>query len=451
MIVTGKHLPRRTVLRGLGAAIALPLLDGMVPALAAMRKTAANPIRRMAAVYLPMGAYMKKWTPPAEGSLQLSPILAPLAAFQDRLVVLSGLDMINETTDGGGVHSRIQPAWLTGTQAKKTEGPDFEAGVSMDQLAAKALENETQLASLELGLDTVDLVGACDQGYTCAYTATMSWRGPSTPLPVENNPRAVFTRLFGTADSTDAQVRLAEIRKQRSILDGALEDVADLQRQLGTRDQSKLSEYLDAVRDVERRIQKAEEQVGQELPVVDQPAGIPQDYSEYSKLMFALMTLAFQCDLTRVATFMQGRELSMRTYPEIGIQEQHHNLSHHQNNLEKLEKQAKLNIFHVRLFGEFLEMMRTTPDGDGSLLDHTLILYGSGLADSNLHVPFDVPTMLVPGKVFNIPAGRHLRYPKGTRLTNLHLTMLDKLGVQVDRLGDSTGHLNLLAVLTIST
>ena len=446
MIITRKHLPRRTVLRGLGAAIALPLLDGMIPAFAAIRNTAAAPVRRMAAVYLPMGAYMKKWTPPGEGPLQLSPTLETLAAFRDHITVLSGLDMINETSDGGGVHSRIQPAWLTGTQARKTEGPDFQAGISMDQIAARALPRDTQLASLELGLESVEMVGACDQGYTCAYTATLSWRGPSSPLPVESNPRAVFNRLFGTADSTDAKVRLAHIRKQRSILDGALADVADLERQIGPRDRLKLTEYLESVRDVERRIQKAEEQVGQELPVVEQPGGVPADFAEYGKLMFSLLALTFQCDLTRVATFMMGRELSMRTYPEIGIAEQHHNLSHHQNNIDKLEKQAKLNVFHLHLFNGFLEALRSTPDGDGTLLDRSLILFGSGLSDSNLHIPFDVPTLLVAGKEFGIPGNRHLRYPKGTRLTNLHLTMLDKMGVRVDHLGDSTGLLNLLPV-----
>lgn len=446
MIITGTHLSRRTVLRGAGAAIALPFLDGMVPALRARGRSAATPVKRLAIVYSPMGAHMKKWTPPSEGPLQLSEILQPIAAFRDRALVISGLNMQNaDSRDGGGVHSRIQPCWLTGMHAKRTEGPDMEVGISMDQIAAKAVGGETQLASLELALESSDLLGACDLGYTCAYTATLSWRGPSTPLPMEHNPRAVFERLFGTSDSTDATTRLADLRRDRSILDSVAEDMARIKKTVGPGDQAKLNEYVEAVRDVERRIQKAEEQAGRELPVVEQPAGIPTEFADFAKLMFDLNALALQADLTRISTFMMGRELSVRTYPEIGVPEQHHGLSHHQNNIEKLEKQAKLNAFHLQLFTHFLEKLDATPDGDGSLLDHTEILYGSGMSNSNLHLPYDVPTIVFGGSAFRINSGRHIRYPKGTPLTNLQLTLLERMGVAVDHLGDSTGTLNLLS------
>jgi hypothetical protein len=446
MIITGKHLSRRTVLRGVGAAIALPLLDSMVPALSATRRTAGTPVKRMALVYVPMGAYMKKWTPPTEGALELSEIMRPLASFTDRALVLSGLAMQNaDSRDGGGVHSRIQPCWLTGMHAKRTEGPDMQVGISMDQIAAREIGRETQLQSLELTLEAVDMLGACDLGYTCAYTATLSWRGPSTPMPMEANPRAVFERLFGTTETTDPRARLADIHKDRSILDSVGEDMAELARALGPGDQAKLTEYLDAVRDIERRIQKSEQQIDKQLPLVTQPVGIPAEFSEYAKLMLDLNALAFQTDLTRVSTFLFGRELSVRTFPEIGVPEQHHGLSHHQDNIEKLEKQAKLNTYHLQLFTHFLEKLQSTPDGDGSLLDHTMILYGSGMSNSNLHLPYDIPTILFGGAEFGIKGGRHVRVPKDTPLTNLQATMLERMGVRIDRLGDSTGTLKVLA------
>ena len=448
MIVTRKHLPRRTVLRGIGAAIALPFLDGMVPAFSPLAHAAAIPPKRLAIVYVPMGAYMKKWTPPTEGPLQLSEILQPLAPFKDRTLVMSGLTMQNaDARDGGGVHSRIQPCWLTGMHAKRTEGPDMEVGISMDQVAARAIGGETQLASLELSLEAADMLGACDLGYTCAYTSTLSWRGPSTPLPMEHNPRAVFERLFGTSDSTDAATRLADIRRSHSLLDSVMHDIARITNTVGPGDRAKIDEYVEAVRDVERRIEKAEQQVDRELPTIDQPVGIPTDFADYTRLMFDLNALALQADLTRISTFMMGRELSVRTYPEIGVPEQHHGLSHHQDNIEKLEKQARLNVFHLSLFRYFLEKMQAVPDGDGSLLDNTVVLYGSGISNSNLHLPYDVPTIVVGGPRFQIKPDRHVRYPKGTPLTNLQLALLDKMDVPVDRLGDSTGTLNLLSEL----
>ncbi|MEQ1897562.1 MAG: DUF1552 domain-containing protein [Vicinamibacterales bacterium] len=444
MIVTHLHLPRRTVLRGIGASLALPLLDAMVPALVPARLSAAAPVKRLSVTYVPMGAFMKKWTPPSEGPLELSEILQPLKEFRDRAVVMSGLDMQNaDARDGGGVHSRIQPCWLTGQHAKRTEGPDMRVGISLDQVAARAIGGETQLSSLELALESSDLLGACDLGYTCAYTATMCWRGPSTPLTMEYNPRAVFERLFGTSDSTDPRTRAADLKRGKSLLDSVASDMVKLKKRVGPGDQVKLDEYVDAVRDVERRIELSEKQSDRELPSVEQPVGVPTEFRDYAKLMFDLNVLALQADLTRISTFMMGRELSVRTFPEIGVPEQHHGLSHHQDQLEKLEKQAKLNAYHLQLYSHFLTRLRDTPDGEGSLLDHSLLLYGSGMSNSNLHLPYDVPTIVFGGSTFGIKAGRHVRHPKGTPLTNLQLALLDRMGLSEDRFGDSTGRLEI--------
>lgn len=443
-VVTHLHLPRRTVLRGMGASLALPLLDAMVPALVPARLSAAAPVKRLSVTYVPMGAFMKKWTPPSEGPLELSEILQPLKEFRDRAVVMSGLDMQNaDARDGGGVHSRIQPCWLTGQHAKRTEGPDMRVGISLDQVAARVIGGETQLSSLELALESSDLLGACDLGYTCAYTATMCWRGPSTPLTMEYNPRAVFERLFGTSDSTDPGTRAADRKRGKSLLDSVASDMVKLKKRVGPGDQVKLDEYVDAVRDVERRIELSERQSDRALPSVEQPVGIPTEFRDYARLMFDLNVLALQADLTRISTFMMGRELSVRTFPEIGVPEQHHGLSHHQDQLEKLEKQAKLNAYHLQLYSHFLTRLRDTPDGEGSLLDHSLLLYGSGMSNSNLHLPYDVPTIVFGGSTFGIKAGRHVRHPKGTPLTNLQLALLDKMGLSEDRFGDSTGRLEI--------
>jgi hypothetical protein len=315
----------------------------------------------------------------------------------------------------------------------------------MDQIAARSLGNETQLASLELALESVELLGACDAGYSCAYANTISWRTPTTPMPMENDPRAVFERLFGGSDSTDAGARLARIEKERSILDSVRERVSGLQRQLGPRDQGKLTEYLEAVRDVERRIQKAEEQGARELPLVERPAGVPPSFEAHAKLMFDLLTLAFQTDLTRVSTFMLGREVSARAYPEIGVPDAHHPTSHHQNDPDKLAKLSKINVFHTQQFAYFLEKMRSTPDGDGSLLDHSMLLYGSAISDSNVHMHDNLPLVLVGGAKGRLGGGRHLAFPKGTPVTNLFLSMLDKLGVPADTIGDSSGRLEDLS------
>lgn len=444
MISTKKHMSRRAILRGLGATIALPLLDGMVPAFAAMRQTAARPVRRFGAFYLPNGMSMASWTPSGEGTaFELSPILEPLAPFRDRLVVVSG--MCNKEADplpgeGDGDHSRAQAGFLTGAHAKKTgSGADIEAGISMDQIAAREFGKETQLASLELALESYDLVGQCEDGYGCAYSATIAWRNAKTPLPMEADPRAVFERLFGVSDSTDRGARLAQIRRDRSILDMVTGQLADLERVLGQGDRTRLTEYLESIRDVERRIQLAEQQSDRELPTVHQPAGIPDSFEAYAKLMYDLLALAYQCDLTRVATFLYGREKSVRTYPEIGVPDPHHPVSHHQRRADHLEKLAKINTYHVKMFGYFLEKLRSTPDGDGSLLDHSLLVYGAGMSDSDTHFHHNLPIVLAGGGAGQIRGGRHLRFKNEPPLANLHVTLLDKLGIPAERLGDSDG------------
>jgi len=448
-IITHKSLPRRTFLRGLGVSLALPLLDGMVPAWAALGTTAARGVRRMGAIYVPNGVEMRAWTPTSEGgSFELTPILQPLEPFRDQLFVLSGLaDKCAVPLPGEGIgdHARASSTWLTGVRVKKTEGPDIQAGVSMDQVAAQYLGKETQLASLELALDSVEVLGACDAGYSCAYANTIAWRSPTTPLPMENNPRAVFERLFGASESTDVATRLARVRHDRSILDFVRGEVAGLNRTLGAGDQVKLSEYLEAVRDVERRIQAAEAQSTRELPVVAQPAGIPDSFEAHAKLMYDLLLLAYQCDLTRVATFMIGKEVSGRSYPEIGVPDGHHACSHHQNDPVKLAKLAKINTFHVQQFAYFLDRLRHTPDGDGSLLDHSMFVYGSGISDGNIHFHLDLPTLVVGGGAGTLTGGRHLRYTNDTALANLHLAVLDKLGVPTETFGDATGKLEYLA------
>jgi hypothetical protein len=437
------------VLRGLGATIALPLLDGMVPAFAALRTTAAKPVRRLGVVYVPNGVEMRKWTPATEGrAFELSPILQPMAPFRDRLFVLSGLaDKVAVPRPGEGIgdHARAASTFLTGVHVKKTEGPDIRAGISMDQIAAQELGKETQLASLELALDSVEVLGACDAGYSCAYANTIAWRTPTTPLPMENDPRAVFERLFGASDSTDAAARLARLRQDRSVLDVVTDEAAGLQRTLGPSDRTKVAEYLEAVRDVERRIQRAGEQSARQMPVMEQPVGIPDTFEKHSKLMYDLLALAYQADLTRVGTFMIGKEVSGRSYPEIGVPDGHHGLSHHQNIPEKLEKLAKVNSYHIEMFAYFLEKLQATPDGDGSLLDHSIFVYGSGISDGNIHFHLDLPVLLVGGGAGQLKGGYHLRYTNDTPLTNLYVAVLDKLGIPVDTFGDSTSKLDYLS------
>jgi hypothetical protein len=420
----------------------------MVPAMAAVGDAAAQAPSRLSIVYAPTGIIMDKWTPAEEGSnFKLKPILEPLAPFQDRVLMLSGLNQ-NEARqrpgDPGGDHSRASAVFLTGVHPKA--GSEAGVGTSVDQIAAKELGKTTSLASLELTLDPPALVGECDTGYSCAYKNTLSWRTPTTPMPMEYQPRAVFERLFGDSDSTDRAERLARIRRDRSILDAVTRDVSRLSTGLGSNDRAKLTEWLDAIRDVERRIQVAEEQSSRELPTLERPVGIPDTYREHAKLMFDLQVLAFQSDLTRVITFQNAQEGSNRSYPEIGIPDQHHPLTHHRYDPVKMEKVSKINTYHATMFASYLEKLRNTPDGDGSLLDHTLILYGSGMSDANVHNVQNLPILLVGGPAYGVKGNRHLRYPKDTPLTNLYLTMLDKLKVSVENLGDSTGKLELLSI-----
>ena len=446
-IVTKRYLPRRTILRGMGAAIALPWLDGMVPAFASSAGTAAKVPLRMAAIYAPNGMNMFDWKPKGEGALELPPILEPIASFRDQIVMLTGLG--NNVADqvpgeGSGDHSRSSAGFLTGAHARKTEGADLRNGISMDQIAAKEFGKQTQLASLELALEANDMAGGCEHGYSCAYTGTISWASAKTPLPMENDPRAVFERLFGASDSTERNARLARIKMESSLLDMVTGRLAQLQKELGAGDRLKVAEYVDSVRDIERRIQRAEEQSSRDLPVVTQPAGVPATYAEYAKLMFDLWALAWQCDLTRVTTFMFGREKSSRSYPEIGVPDPHHPLSHHQGRPDKLAKLAKLNTFHMKLFGQFLEKLHATQEGNGTLLDQAMIVYGSGMSNSDMHLHQDLPMMVVGTGGGQIKGGRHVRVTKDTPLANLHMTVLDKMGIHVERLGDGTGTLAAL-------
>ena len=441
MIISKMVIPRRTVLRGIGATLALPLLDSMVPALTAWSKTAAKPINRFGVVYVPNGMIMPNWTPAAEGTgFEFTPTLSPLAPFREQLLVLSGLNCIPTPGRPGGAHAKASTRFLTDVSPPTSE-TQLDAGISMDQIVAKEQSKFTQLASLELAIESGDTAGACDQGFACAYTNTISWRSANTPLPTQNNPRAVFERLFGDSGSTDPKVRLARMQRERSVLDSVTQEVARLRGELGQGDGAKLTEYLESIRDVERRIQMAEAQSGQELPVIEHPGGIPATFDEHVKLMFDLEVLAYQCDLTRVITFMMGREFSGVTYPQVGVPDAHHPMSHHQNEPEKIAKVAKINAYHVQLFAYLLDKLRSTPDGDGSLLDHMTMIYGAGMADSNAHSPINIPVVLAGGGAGQLKGGRHIRY-KDTPLANLHLTLLDKFGVQWDRIGDSTGRLD---------
>ena len=446
MIITKKHLPRRTFLRGLGVTLALPLLDGMVPAFAA-----ATPVRRLGVVYVPNGIFMEKWTPVAEGAaFEITSTMEPLAPFRDQILVLSGLcseEGIARPGEGAGDHARAAGAYLTGVHPKKTEGHDIRAGISMDQIAARVLGQETQLASLELALDSKHRAGACDPGYSCAYANTLCWSSPTTPLPMVTNPRVVFERLFGNSGSTDPAAWLASRQEDRSLLDTVTERVARLRRELGPRDRIKLHEYLEAVRDAERRIQKAEQQTKWDLPPVEQPAGIPATFEEHAKLMYDLQVLAYQADLTRVITFMVGHETSNRAYPEIGVPDPHHSLSHHGGNAELIAKLIKIDTLNTTMFAYYLDKLAATPDGDGSLLDHAMIMYGSGMSDGNRHNHHDLPTLLVGAGAGQIKGGRHVRVAPDTPNTNLFLTMLDKLGVPAEAFGDSTGKLEYLSAV----
>jgi len=450
MFITRMSLSRRTLLRGMGTTIALPLLDAMVPALTAVAQTPATPIRRLGVVYHPNGVIYQNWLPTGVGrEFQLSPVLAPLAPFRDQLIVVTGLSshQAEALGDGGGDHSRASGTYLTGVHVRKSDSV-VENGVSMDQIAAKALERETQLSSLQLTMDDNSLVGSCDVGYSCAYSSTLSWLTPTLPLMAENNPRVVFERLFGSSESTDARVRASRLQQDRSILDSVTARVRQLQQKLGPADSTKVNDYLESLRDVERRIQKAEEQNAREVTRVDQPAGVPDGFEPHVRLLYDLQLLAYRSDLTRVITFMYGREQGGRPYPQIGVPEPHHSLTHHQNDPVKMEKCTTIQKYHVRLFADYLKKLRETPDGDGSLLDHVILLYGSGISNSDRHTHGPLPTLLLGGGAGTLKGGRHLVYPDDTPLTNLQLTLLDKLGVPAEKLGDSTGQFKELSELS---
>ncbi|HEY7171018.1 MAG TPA: DUF1552 domain-containing protein [Vicinamibacterales bacterium] len=452
MIVSRKAIPRRTVLRGIGTALALPLLDSMVPALSALRNTPAKPTRRFGVVYTPNGMVMPSWTPAADGdAFEFTPTLKPLEPFRDRVMVLTGLSSKPPANSpagaAAGVHARASTRFMTHVIPKRAQGAEISAGISTDQIAAAEFAKETQLGSLELALEGRDFAGSCDAGYSCAYTNTISWRTATTPLPMENDPRAVFERLFGDG-GVDPAARQVRRRDDRSILDSVTQRISDLNRKVGPRDRSKLSEYFDALRDIERRIQKAEEQNGQDVAIsIDQPAGIPASYEDHARLMFDLQVLAYQTDLTRVITFMIARELSGRSYPQIGVAESHHPISHHLNDPGKLRSLAKINLHHMGLFAYYVEKLRNTPDGDGTLLDNVMIIYGAGMADSNLHAPSGLPVLVVGGGGGTLRGGRHLKYQIDTPVANLHLALLDRLGItEVQAIGDSSGRLDHLSM-----
>lgn len=447
-MLTKRALPRRTFLRGMGASIALPLLDAMVPSMTALAETPASPaqLRRLGFVYIPMGCDHTRWTLTGDTLEELSPSLSPLARVRQQVSVISNLELRNAYP---GTHATSNAAFLSAATAKRTESTDYHLGTTVDQIAAQQIGQETQLPSLELAMDLVSMVGQCDNGYACVYQNNLAWSSPTTPLPAEAHPRLVFETLFGEGGSTAD--RLAAIQQRASLLDSIMEEMRRLERSLGPADRNRVHEYLDAVREVERRIQKAEE-TSQEnpLPDLDRPQGVPANYGDHARLMFDLQRLTLQGDLTRVITFQLARETSNRSYPEIGISEGHHPLTHHGNDPEKIAKVAKINQFHVSLFASFLESLQETPEGDGSLLDHVLYLYGSGMGNPNVHDHRNLPILVAGGAAGNMCGGRHIRHEQSTPLANLHLTLLDKVGVKLDSFADSNGTVDeLFAPLSV--
>jgi len=448
MIIRKIALPRRTFLRGMGTVLGLPLLDAMVPALSAMVPPEAA-TRRIGFIYMPNGVAKNStidyWTPASEGKdFELSQILAPLEPFRDRMVVVSGLDQNQAETGNDGAsgdHTRGTSSWLTGVYPKRTEGADVRNALSADQIAVSVLGKDTALPSLELAIDLNFLAGQCENSYSCVYLNTLAWTSPTTPLPTENNPRIVFERLFG--DGGTAERRAAQARQNQSILDSVLDDLHRVERRLGPGDRTRVTEYVDAVREVERRIQRAEGRAETELPTLDRPKGIPERFDEHVKLMYELQWLAFRADLTRVVTFMLGRELNFRTYPEIGVTEGHHGLSHHQDRPEQIAKYAKVGVYQAQLFAVFLEKLQSTSEGDGTLFDHSLFLYGAGLSNLNTHAHTDLPLLVVGGRDSRIEGNRHLVFRGQKPMTNLLLSLLDRVGMHADTLGDSNGRIEL--------
>ncbi|MBL8231665.1 MAG: DUF1552 domain-containing protein [Bryobacterales bacterium] len=450
-MITRKHLRRRTFLRGLGTTVALPLLDAMTPAFAAPSKAGAKPPTRMAFVYVPNGIIMQDWTPSEEGaSFAFKPIMSPMEPHRDKMLVLTGLTQNGGRAlgDGPGDHARAAASFLTGMHPRKTAGADIKIGISVDQVAAQKIGAATRFASLELGLEDGRLVGSCDSGYSCAYSNNLAWRTENSPLPPEINPRLVFERLFGSGDEVeDATARARRLKYEKSILDSVAAETGSLKTTLGPTDQRKLDEYLHSVREIEKRIAANERDHQDVAPPFSKPAGAPLDYSEHCRLMYDLMTVAMQMDATRVITLMMGREGSSRAYREIGISDAHHPLTHHRNDETMVNKVKQINRYHVEQFAYFIQKLRNTPDGDGSLLDHSMIVYGSGLADGNRHTHHDLPVLLMGGGNGTLKPGRHVRYANDTPMNNLFVAMLDRMGVEVESLGDSKGKLGYLSEL----
>jgi hypothetical protein len=440
MIITKKALSRRTVLRGFGSAVALPLLDAMVPAATAAKLTAAKPVKRLGFVFMPMGCDLSRWTPKSKDTLdELSPILKSLGSVREHVNILSNLELQPAYP---GTHATSNSAFLSAAQARQTESADYFLGTTVDQIAAQHLGKETQLSSLEMSMDLMQTVGQCDNGYACVYQNNLSWSSPTTPLPAEAHPRLIFESLFGEGGS--AQERRSALKKKASLLDFVNDDLQSLKRELGPADRSKIDDYLTSVREIERRIQKAEAATRDEaLPDLDRPDGVPASYRDHARLMFELQMLAFQGDITRITTFQLARETSNRVYPETGVTDPHHPLSHHGNDPRKIERMSKINAFHVSLFAEFLEKMKATPDGNGSLLDHSLFLYGSGMGNPNVHDHQNLPVIVAGGAAGGVKGGRHLHFDEPTALANLHLTLLDRAGVKVEKFGDSNGMISL--------
>jgi hypothetical protein len=436
MFLTKKAIPRRTILKSAQAVIGLPLLDAMIPASTAWAQTAAKPVSRLGFVFVPMGCDQSRWSPEGEGNLDtLSPILASLKPVKEQLSVITNMRLPNAYP---GTHDTSNSAFLSAAPAKHTESSDYFLGVTVDQLAAKQIGSDTQLASLELSMDLNPLAGVCNNGYACVYQNCLSWSSPTTPLPSEAHPRVVFERMFGQGG--DAATRLLALQNRASLLDSVTGEIAKLKQSVGNVDRARIDQYLESVRDVEREIQRAEEAVAEnKTPDLDRPVGVPDAFADHVKLMFDLQILAFQADITRVVTFQLTREQSNRTYPEIGVNDPHHPTSHHGGNPEKVEKISKINAFHVSLFSEFLQRMRNTSDGEGTLLDHSIYMYGSGMGNPSLHDHENLPILVAGGAGTGLKGNRHIRYKEGTNLANLHLTLLDRVGVKMDSWVDSTG------------
>jgi hypothetical protein len=434
--LTARALPRRTVLRGMGTALALPFLDAMLPS---RLRASMKPAHRFQTFYVPNGMAMEHWTPKGEdAAFQLSTILEPLAAYRNQMLVLSGVK-----ANWNYIHAGASGSFLTGTSHGGTNEVEIIADVSMDQLLARHFARETQVASLELSMDAPANAGACTGNLSCVYTHTLSWRSPTQPLPMEWNPRAVFEKLFGDSGSTDRNAREMRLEQHKSILDSVTAKLVSLKQDLGAQDRSKVDEYSDAIRDVERRIQRAESQKDIELPKMEEPQGAPPVFEDHLALMMDLQVLAFQSDLTRVISFMIGKEQSARPYPQIGVPEAHHPLSHHNDVPELIAHMSKINRYHAQLFSQYLAKLRATPDGDGSLLDHMTILYGSGISNSTRHSGENLPLLVMGGGAGKLKGGRHLKYSNKPTMANLLVTLMDKMDVPVDHLGGSTGKLPL--------